>query len=465
MDAPAAPNAPNAPPPPHASATADASDPSADAEVSAADLVATHRDHLFPWVKPYYEEPLALAEGDGVRVRDVEGREYLDFFSGILTTSVGHCHPAVVAAAREQMERLGHTSTLYVTEGQIEVARRLAALAPGELRRACFTNSGTEAVESAITAARLFTGRREVVVLRYAYSGRSALAADMAGHAPWRPLPATTAGIAHARSPYVYRSPLGPGATDEEHTEFFIRDLVETIETTTNGKPAALFAETIQGVGGFIVPPPDYFRRAAEVIRGYGGLLIVDEVQTGFGRTGGAWFGIEHWGVKPDLMVMAKGIANGFPVGATLAHPEIAEAWPGPSISTFGGNPVCMAAARATIDVMREEDTPKRSAERGRQVREALEALRDAYVWIGDVRGMGLMQAMELVEDRASKEPGTRRARALLEAAKAEGLLVGVGGLHGHVVRMGPSMLISEEETAEALDRLERACRRADGAL
>lgn len=423
-------------------------------------LVAAHRERLFPWVKPYYEEPLVLVEGEGVWVRDAEGREYLDFFSGILTTSIGHCHPAVVERAAEQMRRLGHTSTLYVTEPQLEVARRLSEIAPGALTRACFTNSGTEAVESALTAACLYTGRSEVICLRHAYSGRSRLAAELTGQARWRTLPSAVAGIRHARAPYVYRSPLGEAATEAEHTDFFIQDLVETIETTTAGKPAALFAETIQGAGGFIVPPPDYFRRAAEVIRSYGGLLVVDEVQTGFGRTGGRWFGIEHWGVEPDIMAMAKGIANGFPVGATIARAEIAEAWPGPSISTFGGNPVCMAAAAATLEVMEREDTPARSAERGAQVRRRLEEIQEEHRWIGDVRGMGLMQALELVEDRESQAPAPGRARALLEAAREEGLLVGVGGLHGQVVRTGPSMLIAEEETAEALERLARACRR-----
>lgn len=429
------------------------------------ELVEAHRELLFPWVRPYYEEPLVLTGGEGAWARDAEGRDLLDFFGGILTLSLGHRHPAVNEAVREQMERLDHTSTLYVTEGQVEVARRLVEMAPGGLARACFTNSGTEAVESAITAARIYTGRSEVVALRLAYAGRSTLAAGLTGHAAWRALPATVAGIQHARSPDPYRCPLGPGATESEVTDFYIDDLMEVIETTTSRQPACLIAETIQGVGGFIVPPPDYFRRAAEVIRSYGGLLVIDEVQTGFGRTGDAWFGIEHWGVEPDILCAAKGIANGFPVGATLARDEIAEAWQGPSISTFGGNPVCMAAARATLDVMRAEDVPSRAAVRGRQIAARLEKLKEEHVWIGDVRGMGLMQAMELVGNKASKEPSPDHARALLEAAKEEGLLIGVGGHHGHVIRLGPSLLITEEETAEGLDRLTRACRRVSERL
>jgi len=425
----------------------------------AAVIAASHAERLFPWVRPYYSEPLVLAEGAGVRVRDVNGEEYLDLFAGILTTSLGHCHPRVQGAVRRQMARLGHTSTLYVTEPQIEAAEKLAAIAPGALSTCCFTNSGTEAVEAAVAAARLFTGRHEIVALRLGYSGRSMLASHLTAQKGWRlPLGGVT-GVVHARSPYPFRSPV----EEARSTDFFIDDLVETIETTTSGRPAALFAETIQGVGGYIVPPPDYFQRAAEVIRSRGGLLIIDEVQAGFGRTGTHWFGIEHWGVEPDIMVVAKGIANGFPVGATITRREIADAWQGPSISTFGGNPICMAAACATMHVMREEDVPTRARERGEQLRTGLERLRDRYPWIGEVRGMGLMQAIEVVRDRAGKAPDADRAARVTEAAKEERLLVGRGGLFGHVIRIGPSLLITAEEMDEGLKKFAAACERADG--
>ena len=423
-------------------------------------LAAAQSDYLYPWVRPYYSDPLALAEGEGVWLRDVDGDEYLDLFAGILTTSVGHCNPAVVEAARAQMERLGHTSALYVTEGQIEAARSLAEITPGDLRTTCFTNSGTEAVESAVATARLYTGRHEIVALRLSYSGRSTLASHMTAQGAWRLPGGGVDGVVHTRSPYPYRSPVGAGP---EATDFFIDDLVEVIETTTGGKPAAFFAETIQGVAGVIVPPPDYFQRAAEVIRSYGGLFIIDEVQAGFGRAGDHWFGIDHWGVEPDIMVMAKGIANGFPVGATVTRPEIAEAWQGPSISTYGGNSISMAAMRATLDVMKGENVPARATERGAQLRAGLEALKSAHDWIGEVRGLGLMQGIEMVEDRAGKAPDGGRAGALLEAAREERLLIGRGGLNGHVIRIGPSLLITEDEMEEGIRRLAAACRRIDG--
>ncbi len=418
-----------------------------------------YREHLMQCAAPYYDDPLVLVRGRGMMVVDADGHEYLDFFSGILTTAVGHCHPEVVAAIQEQVATLGHISTLYLTEHQVEAARRLAELAPGQLKQTFFTNSGTEAVETAIILACQYTGCSEIIALRHGYSGRSMLATNLTAHASWRPLQSLVPGIKHVLSPYPYRCPFG-SPCDERCLDAFAHDFEEAIVTTTSGKPAAFMAETIQGVGGYIVPPPGYFRRMVEIIHKYGGLFICDEVQAGFGRTGVKWFGIEHWNVEPDIMVMAKGIANGLPVGATITRPEIAAAWNAKTISTFGGNPVAMAAAVATNDVMVRENTPARSAARGRQVRAGLEALQQRYEWIGEVRGMGLMQALELVDDRATKTPSPTKAKLLLEATKAERILVGVGGLQGHVIRLGPSMLVTEEEVDEALGRLERACRR-----
>ena len=424
-------------------------------------VLAGHSEFLFPAVRPLYDEPLVLDEGEGVRVRGVDGREYLDLFSGILTTSVGHCHPEVVGRVQAQVGRLGHTSTLYVTEPQVEAARRLAEIAPGQLSQTFFTNSGTEAIETAIHMACLHTGRSEIVALRQAYHGRSFLASNVTAHSSWRPLASSVPGIKHAMTPYPYRCPFKQPC-DESCGEAFAHDLEDVIRTTTNGRPAAFIAESILGVGGYIVPPPGYFARVAEIIRSYGGLFIADEVQSGFGRTGGRWFAIEHWGVEPDIMVMAKGIANGAPVGATITRPDIAASWKAKSISTFGGNPVAMAAASATLDIMVGEDVPTRAEARGAQLAGGLRELREDYDWIGDVRGMGLMQALELVQDRSTKEPAPQRAKALLEAAKDECLLIGIGGLHGQVIRIGPSLLITEAEVAEGLDRLGRACGRVE---
>ncbi len=416
------------------------------------------KDFIIPAAPPYYKDPLVLVEGSGSTVTDADGRDYLDFFCGILTTGIGHCHPEVVERVREQVGRLGHTSTLYLTEPQVNAARRLAGLAPGRLRKTFFTNSGTEAVETAIMLARMYTGRDEIVCLRYGYSGRSVLTTNMTAVSGWNPLGASVPWVKHALSPYCYRCAFGP--PHDQCAERYARDVEEAILTTTSGRPAAFFAETIQGVGGYVVPPPGYFKLVAGIIRKYGGLFISDEVQAGFGRTGDKWFGIEHWGVEPDIMVMAKAVASGFPVGATITTDEIAGSWKGKTISTFGGNPISMAAMDATLDVMERESVPARSAERGRQLRAGLDRLFARHEWIGEVRGMGLMQAMELVESRDTKEPSPKKAAALLQAAREEGLLIGTGGMYGHVIRMAPQMLMSEADVADGLERLARACDR-----
>ena len=414
-----------------------------------------HREFLFPCVANYYEEPVVLVEGKGSFARDAEGREYLDFFGGILTLGLGHCHPEVTAAVQSQVARLVHTSTLYPTREIVRTAELLADITPGKLKKSFFTASGTEADETAIVLAKLYTGQQEIIALRHGYSGRSLTALATTGHAPWRLLPSQVVGIKHALSPYCYRCPLGL-----EYPSCDIRcaqDLEELIRTETNGKPAAFLAKPIQGVGGFITPPKEYFGIAVAIVRKYGGLFICDEVQTGFGRTGDHWCGIEHSGVEPDIMTFAKSIANGFAVGATIARPEIADAWKGLTISTFGGSPVAMTAAATTIDVMKRENTPKRAGERGRQLRAHLDGFKARFPFIGDVRGMGLMQALELVEDRKTKEPSPKKAAALMEAAKRQNLLIGKGGLYGNVLRIAPSMLVTAAEIDDGARRLEQA--------
>ena len=424
---------------------------------TSAETLLGQREFLLPSMLHLYDEPLVISEGEGVRVRDPEGREYLDLFAGILTTSVGHCNPRVLEATSKQMHKLGHISTLYASEMHVEAARKIAEISPGALKRTFFTNSGTEAIETALMMACLATGRSEIIGLRVGYHGRSFLATSVTAHSGWRPLATPVAGIKHAKGPNPYRCPYKQPC-DESCVDKFVDDLEEVILTTTNGRPAAFIAETIQGVAGYVVPPPGYFQKAAEVIRHYGGLLVIDEVQSGFARTGTHWFGIEHWGVEPDIIVMAKGIANGAPVGATITTDEIAHGWKGKTISTFGGNPVSMAAMCATQDELREHDAPTNAQERGDQLRAALEEMQTRHPsWIGDVRGMGLMQGIEIVKDPVSKEPDTERTAALMKATLEEGILVGQGGMSGTVIRIGPSLLITEAEMAEGIEKLGRA--------
>ncbi len=432
-------------------------------QVSRDELHAKQREFLFPCLSTYYADPVVPVEAAGVRLRDADGREYLDLFAGILTTSVGHCHPEVTDAVAAQAGTLGHTSSLYVTEPQVQVAEKLAEITPGDLQQTYFTNSGSEAIETAITLACCHTGRSEIISLRHGYSGRSAVAQDLTALSSWRPLPRRIAGITQVSAPYPYRAPF-EYSSDEQLVDFYMNELEDVINTTTTGKPAAFIAETVLGVGGYIVPPEGYFQRAAEIIRSYGGVLIIDEVQAGFGRCGEHWFGIEHWGVEPDIMVMAKGVANGYPVAATVATAEVAKSWTAKTISTFGGNPMCMAAAHATLGILEREGAAANAAARGAQFMAGLGALDEQYPWIGEVRGLGLMIGLEIVEDPVTKKASSSKAAALLNAARDEGILVGLGGLHGQVLRIGPSLLITEAEVAEGLERLGRACARVESA-
>ncbi|MBI2371526.1 MAG: aspartate aminotransferase family protein, partial [Deltaproteobacteria bacterium] len=341
---------------------------------------------------------------------------------------------------------------LYINRPMVELAEKLAQITPGRLQRSFFTNSGTEANETAVHLARLSTGRQEVIALRHGYSGRSMLAMDLTGSGPWRPSGDHVVGIKHALAPYCYRCPLK--LTYPSCGVACAGDIEELIQTTTSGRVAALIAEPVQGIGGFITPPPEYFRIAVEIVRRHGGLFICDEVQTGFGRTG-RLFAIEHYGVEPDIMTCAKALGNGMPVGATIATPEVAAASTGLSISTFGGNPVAMAAALATIEVIEEEKLADNARVVGAYLRARLDALRERHRAIGDVRGLGLMQGVEVVkEDRAPNPEGTVR---VMERARERGLLVGRGGLHGNVIRLGPPLTVTQAEVDQAVEALDLA--------
>src|SRR5919206_312587 len=414
------------------------------------ETVEKHKEFLFPAVATYYQEPLALVKGEGEYVWDDQGNKYLDCFGGVLTVSVGHANPKVTEAVIEQVKTLQHTSTLYANKAQSDLAEKLYQITPGRLKKSFFTNSGTEADDTAIHAAKTATGRHEIVVLRHSYSGRSATALSAIGHSTWRALPAQIAGIVHARAPYCYRCQLK--LSYPECGLACAEDIKDVIETTTTGQIAAFMAEPILGVGGFIVPPAGYFERAAEITRKHGGLFIADEVQTAWGRTGDKWFGIEHWNVEPDIITSAKGLGNGVPVGITTATPEVADKFPGLTFSTFGGNPVSMTAALAVIKYIEDEDLRTNAATVGAYFRQRLEELKEKYTAIGDVRGLGLMQAIELVKDRETKEPDPQTVLKVFEETKKRGVLIGKGGLYGNVIRTG-LMLNSTRDTVDELIR------------
>ncbi len=427
------------------------------------ELVLAQQNYLFPAVFHYFQHPLVLSRAQAQFCYDDAGNEYLDFFGGIVTVSVGHRNPKVDGAVQAQMAKLTHVSTCFLTEPMLALAEKLAQITPGgKLTKSFFTNSGTEADETAILAARLYTGSAEVIALRHGYHGRSAMAMAMTGHAPWRLGPTTMPGIVHAHNAYCYRCPFGL-----EYPQCGVRcatDMEELIRTSTSGRVAALIAEPIQGVGGFITPPKEYFPIAAEIVRRHGGLIISDEVQTGWGRTGTKWFGIEQWDVEPDIITSAKGLANGLPIGLTIAKPEVADAFKGLTISTFGGNPLATAAAKAVLEFIEENHLRENTQAVGDYLLAQLRGLMSQHPLIGDVRGMGLLAALELVKDRKSKEPAAAETNAVMERCRENRILLGKGGLYGNVLRISPPMNISKDDVDEFVRRLDKSFRELSAA-
>lgn len=417
--------------------------------------VRTHKEYAWKCAATYYEEPLVIERGEGMHVFDEDGNRYLDCFGGVLTVSVGHANPKVNEAIVDQIGKVSHTSTLYVNKPQVELAEKLAEISPRGLKKSFFTNSGSEADETAVVLARLYTGRQEIVALRHAYSGRTMLAMSVAGQASWRHGGTYVAGVKHLHAPYCYRCPFK--LTYPSCDLACAKDVEDLIQTTTDGQVAAFMAEPIMGVGGFITPPKEYFKEVTSIVKRYGGIFICDEVQTGWGRTGDAWFGIEHWDVEPDVMTSAKGMANGSPVGWTIAREEIADAYPSLTFSTFGGNPVTSAAALATVRFIEENDLPRNAAVVGGYLRERLEALKEKHAVIGDVRGMGLMQGIEVVKDRTSKEPYAAGVAHVFEETRRRGVLIGKGGLFGNVIRLGPPLIATTSDIDELVDALDAA--------
>ncbi len=414
------------------------------------DILRKKREYLIPCVYHFYTAPPQIVRGELQYLYDHTGKRYLDCFAGVSVVNCGHCHPDIVAALGAQAATLQHTSSVYLTQPVVDLAEALASVAPGRLRKSFFCASGSEANEGAALLAALATGRSEYISLRHALHGRTKLGMSLTGLAMWRTDASPVGGISFAPSPYCYRCPFD---SRPDVCDLACADAVETIiKTTTSGQVAAMFAEPIQGNGGIITPPSGYFRRVKEILDHYGVLLVVDEVQTGFGRTG-RMFAIEHYGVEPDVMTMAKALANGAPVGAFITRDEFAARFTRPSASTLGGNPVTAAAALATLEVIARDDLTGRAAALGGRLKAGLRALQERHPLIGDVRGLGLMLGAELV--RADKSPATAETDAVLEKMKDRGFLVGKNGLHRNVLAFQPPLVISREDVDALLAALD----------
>ena len=420
------------------------------------EILAMRRQFANPAVFTLYREPLLIVEGHMQYLYDETGRRYLDLFAGIVTVSVGHCHPTVVRRVQEQVATLQHATTIYLHPSFPLLAKKLASRMPPGLDVTYFVNSGSEANDLAITMARLHTGHRDVIALRNAYHGGSPSAQGLTSHHTWK-FPGSGDGhVHHAVNPDPYRSPFD--GTPEEIATRSAREIREIVRYSTPGKIAAFIAEPIQGVGGATHGARNYLREAYAIAREHGGLCIADEVQTGFGRTGEHYWGFQHFDVVPDFVTMAKGIGNGAPLAAVTTRSDIARALTQRiHFNTYGGNPVSMAAGLAVLDVIEAEGLQENSRVVGGRLKAGLQRLQRAHPLIGDVRGMGLMLGVELVRDRATKEPAKQETLDVLEAMREMGALIGKGGLDGNVLRIKPPMCISAADVDFALDALDQA--------
>lgn len=422
---------------------------------TASGLAARHRESMFPSVALFYDEPIELRRGEGQFVFDGDGRQYLDFFGGIATVSSGHAIPEINGPVKDQLDAISHSSTLFLIRSQIELAERIRAMTPERLNKVLFVNSGTEANEAAFLVTTLARNSNELVALRHSYHGRSFATINASGQTPWRSSTLSPLQVHYAFSPYCYRCPLGL-----EYPACNVRcaeDVEDLITTSTSGAPAAFIAEPIQGVGGFITPPPEYFQRVKAILDRHGVPFIADEVQTGWGRTGVADFGFQAYGVEPDVVVFAKGLANGIPIGGLIATDELASSIRSLSLSTFGGNPVATTAALANLNYILTNDLRENARTVGGYLKERLFELQDRYEVIGDVRGLGLMIGVELVRDRASRIPAPEVLRAVHEGAKRRGLIVGRGGLHANTIRLCPPLIVSRNDVDVAIGILDAA--------
>ncbi|MGI9584277.1 MAG: aspartate aminotransferase family protein [Acidimicrobiia bacterium] len=408
------------------------------------ELTDRTRAVLPSWLALYYDEPIAIDRGEGRTVWDLEGNEYLDFFGGILTTMTAYSLPEVTNAINEQAAKVLHTSTLYLNEPMIELAEMVAEMSGIPDAKVFFTPSGTEANDAAMLLATSYRRSNQVLALRNSYHGRSFTAVAITSHRSWSPTGYSGLNVQYVQGPYKARSPYAH-LGDDAFVSAAVDDLQQVIDMMTSGDVACMIAEPIQGVGGFATPPDGFFKAFKDVLDEYGILFVSDEVQTGWGRTGEHLWGYEAHGITPDIMTFAKGIGNGLSIGGVVARADIMDCIQSNSISTFGGNPLVAAGALANLKYLVEHDLQGNSLKQGSRLYEALLPVVDETPWIMEMRGRGLMLALETAHP-GTIEPDTARAARLLEECKTRGLLVGKGGLYGNVLRVAPPMTVTEDE-------------------
>jgi alanine-glyoxylate transaminase/(R)-3-amino-2-methylpropionate-pyruvate transaminase len=434
------------------------------------------KSNLTPALITYYKKPLLVHQGHMQWLWDHEGRRYLDMIGGIVTVSVGHAHPKVVQSLQEQSQLLWHTTSIYMHPKIHEYAEKLTSKLPGNLKVAYFVNSGSEANDLAMFMARLHTGRYDIISLENAYHGASPYTIGLTSLSTWKHNVAGGFGVHQTTNPDVYRGIWGgancrdsPVQTQREcncvagecqASDRYLDRLHDVINFSIPKQgPAAFFAESIQGIGGTVQFPKNFLKKAFELVRSKGGLCVSDEVQTGFGRTGDHLWGFQGHDVIPDIVTMAKGIANGFPMAAVVTTPEVSTAFQHAyHFNTFGGNPLACAVASTVLDVIEEDHCQELSRTVGTYLLTKLAELRDEFECVGDIRGKGLMIGMELVKDKASRQPlDSGTVNNIWETTKDLGLLVGKGGLHSNVFRIKPPMCITTKDADFTVQVLRRA--------
>ncbi|WCN79747.1 aspartate aminotransferase family protein [Micromonospora sp. LH3U1] len=426
------------------------------------DLLARHRAVLPSWMPLYYAEPIELVSGSGRRVTDAQGRSYLDFFGGVLTNMIGYDIPEIREAVERQLATgVVYTSTLYLIRQQVELAEKIAQRSGIPDARVFFTNSGTEANEAALLVATNYRRSHQILAVRNSYHGRSYAAMGVTGNRNWSASALNPLQVAWLHSGDRVRGLLAR-LSAEEQVDAAVEDLREVLATQTSGDVAALIAEPIQGVGGFVHPPDGLFAGWKKVLDEHGILFIADEVQTGWGRTGEHFWGYQAHGVTPDLLTFAKGVGNGFALAGVVGRAEVLESVPAISFSTFGGNPISTAAGNAVLDYLIEHDLQANAARVGAILADGLRSAVGGLDCVAEVRGKGLMLGVEFVRPGTS-EPDPALTNRVFEAAREGGLLAGKGGLYGNVLRMGPPLTLTEDEAREGLAILVDAIRSAAG--
>lgn len=415
-------------------------------------IIEKKKKYIMPCLSHFYQNPPEFVKGEMQYLYDSTGKKYVDFFAGVSVMNCGHCNPQITKAVCDQVNTLQHVCNIYLTENFVNLAEQLAHVTPGTLQKSFFCSTGTEANEGALLLAQLYTGNDEYIGLRHGLHGRTKLTMSLTGITMWRTDPHPVGGIHFAPNPNCYRCPLKKRYPE---CDLECANMIEDIISyATSDKIAAFIAEPIQGNGGIIVPPKDYFKRVKEILNRHNILLIIDEVQTGFARTG-KMFAIENFDVVPDIMTMAKALGNGAPISAFIAKPEIADIYVKPGASTLGGNPVSTAAGLAVLDYIHEHKLADNAKERGGQLKAGLEDIQKRHPIIGDVRGIGLMIGAELVNPDGSPAPD--KLDMIEEKMKDNGFLIGKNGAARNVMAFQPPLVITSDDIDNMLNVLEQA--------